>query len=131
VRLISRARSVGYVGFSDGWQDLMAHFKMDWQFSHPRDGNIALMGEIDLSDGMEFTLGVGFGRTSQSACAHLLQAFATPFVEQRARYLRQWQRGHAKSICTRTPATRFADALESLRVAGARTRFSKARSWRR
>jgi glucoamylase len=89
-------RSVGYVGFSDGWQDLMAHFKMDWQFNQARDGNIALMGEIDLSDGMEFTLGVGFGRTSQSACAHLLQAFATPFVEQRARYLRQWQRGHAK-----------------------------------
>jgi glucoamylase len=89
-------RSVGYVGFSDGWQDLMAHFKMDWEFNQARDGNIALIGEIDLSEGMEFTLGVGFGRTSQSACAHLLQAFATPFAEQRARYLGQWQRTRAK-----------------------------------
>ena len=25
-------RSVGYVGFSDGWQNLMHNFKMDWQF---------------------------------------------------------------------------------------------------
>jgi glucoamylase len=25
-------RSVGYVGASDGWQDLMDNFKMDWEF---------------------------------------------------------------------------------------------------
>jgi glucoamylase len=96
-------RSVGYVGFSDGWQDLMDNFKMDWEFDQVVDGNIALMGEVDLSDGMEFTLGVGFGHTSQSACAHLLQAFATPFVDQRTKYIRQWQRTRAKmdlSSCT-------------------------------
>ena len=85
-------RSVGFVGFSDGWQDLMNNFKMDWEFKQAGGGNIALIGEIDLSDGMEFTLGVGFGRTPQSACAHLLQAFATPFADQRARYVCQWQR---------------------------------------
>ena len=48
-------RSVGYVGFSDGWQDLMDNFKMDWEFEQATDGNIALTGEIDLSHGMEFT----------------------------------------------------------------------------
>ena len=48
-------RSVGYVGFSDGWQDLMDNFKMDWEFEQAEDGNIALIGEIDLSDAMEFT----------------------------------------------------------------------------
>lgn len=85
-------RSVGYVGFSDGWQDLMDNFKMDWEFEQAEDGNIALIGEIDLSDGMEFTLGVGFGRTRHSASAHLVQAFATPFAEQRERYVSQWQR---------------------------------------
>jgi glucoamylase len=42
-------RSVGYVGFSDGWQDLMSNFKMDWEFEQAEDGNIALIGEIDLS----------------------------------------------------------------------------------
>ena len=38
-------RSVGYVGFSDGWQDLMDNFKMDWEFDEAVDGNIALIGE--------------------------------------------------------------------------------------
>lgn len=89
-------RSVGFVGFSDGWQDLMDNFKMDWEFEEAEDGNIALIGEIDLSDGMEFTLGVGFGRTRHSASAHLLQAFATPFAGQREKYISQWQRTRAK-----------------------------------
>jgi len=88
-------RSVGYVGFSDGWQDLQ-NFKMDWEFDEAEDGNIALIGEIDLSDGMQFTLGVGFGRTPHSACAHLQQAFATPFADQREKYVSQWQRTRAK-----------------------------------
>ena len=89
-------RSVGYVGFSDGWQDLMDNFKMDWEFDEALDGNIALVGEIDLSDGMQFTLGVGFGRTPHSAATHLLQAFATPFVDQREKYVSQWQRTRAE-----------------------------------
>ncbi len=89
-------RSVGYVGFSDGWQDLMDNFRMDWEFEKAEDGNIALTGEIDLSNGMEFTIGVGFGGTRHSASAHLLQAFATPFTDQREKYVSQWQRTHPK-----------------------------------
>jgi len=49
-------RSVGYVGFSDGWQDVMHHFKMDWQFESAENGNIALTGEINLPATGEFTL---------------------------------------------------------------------------
>jgi glucoamylase len=90
-------RSVGYVGFSDGWQDLMGNFKMDWEFDGAPDGNIALTGEIDLSQGMEFTLAVSFGRTSHSACAHLLQSLATSFADQREKYVSQWQRARAKT----------------------------------
>jgi glucoamylase len=89
-------RSVGYVGFSDGWQDLMDNFKMDWEFEQATDGNIALTGEIDLSQGMEFTLGVGFGHTPHSAATHLLQALATPFADQREKYVSQWQRTRAE-----------------------------------
>ena len=89
-------RSVGYVGFSDGWRDLMDNFKMDWEFDEAVDGNIALTGEIDLSHEMQFTLGVGFGHTPHSACAHLQQALATPFADQREKYVSQWQRARAK-----------------------------------
>jgi glucoamylase len=105
-------RSVGYVGFSDGWQDLMDNFKMDWEFEEATDGNIALIGEIDLSDGMQFTLGVGFGRTAQSACAHLQQSLATPFADLRERYVSQWQRARSKIDLS----THTADGGSTLRL---------------
>jgi len=85
-------RSVGYVGTSDGWQDLMDNFKMDWSFEQAQNGNIALTGEIDLSQGLPFVIAVAFGRSAQSASTQLLQALATPFTQQRAKYVSQWQR---------------------------------------
>src|ERR1022692_899068 len=53
----SRA-SCGYVGRSDGWTDLAENFQMDWEFDHAPDGNIALMGELDLDGKREFTMGL-------------------------------------------------------------------------
>ncbi len=85
-------RSVGYVGFSDGWHDLMDNFEMDWEFEAAENGNLALTGEVDLSLGMEFTLGVSFGRSQQSAATKLLQSLAQSFDEQRKIYVVQWQR---------------------------------------
>src|SRR5256884_915052 len=85
-------RSVGYVGFSDGWQDLMQNFKMDWEFTAATDGNIALTGEIDLPDGGEFTIAVAFGRSYESAATKLFQSLASAFESHRAAYVRQWQR---------------------------------------
>src|SRR4029078_11593110 len=46
-----RRRSVGDVGYSDGWQDLMDDFKMSWEFEKASDGNLAVIGEVDLSRG--------------------------------------------------------------------------------
>ena len=85
-------RSVGYVGTSDGWQDLMDNFRMDWEFCAAENGNIALTGEIDLEDKNEFTIGISLGRSYQSTVANLLQSMADPFESQRDSYVRQWQR---------------------------------------
>jgi glucoamylase len=85
-------RSVGYVGFSDGWQDLMDNFKMDWEFESAENGNIALTGEIDLPDNGEFTVAVALGRSYQSAATKLFQSLAEPFELKRQAYVRQWQR---------------------------------------
>jgi glucoamylase len=85
-------RSVGFVGFSDGWQDLMDNFKMDWEFTRAEDGNIALTGEIDLSCGPEFVLAVAFGRSAQSASSKLVQSLAIPFQQQLDTYVKQWKR---------------------------------------
>ena len=37
-------RSVGYVGSSDGWQDLKAHKRMTWEYTRAENGNVALTG---------------------------------------------------------------------------------------
>ena len=85
-------RSVGYVGFSDGWQDLMENFKMDWEFGKAERGNIALTGEIDLRQSNEFIIAIAFGRSYQSAATKLFQSLAEPFNTHCAGYVRQWQR---------------------------------------
>jgi len=85
-------RSVGYVGASDGWQDLMDNFEMDWEFHQAGDGNIALTGEIDLQGGCEFAVAIALGRSCQSTVTKLLQSLAEPFEVHREAYVRQWQR---------------------------------------
>jgi glucoamylase len=85
-------RSIGYVGVSDGWQDLANNFKMDWEFEAAEDGNIALTGEIDLHDNDEFTIAIALGESYQSTVAELLQSLAEPFEVHRETYVRQWQR---------------------------------------
>ncbi|HTD85077.1 MAG TPA: glycoside hydrolase family 15 protein, partial [Candidatus Binatia bacterium] len=85
-------RSVGYVGASDGWQDLMQHNCMAWEFDRAEDGNIALTAEIDLSHNAEFIIAVAFGRSQQSASTKLLQSLSVPFAQHRAGYVKQWQR---------------------------------------
>ncbi|MEA2648214.1 MAG: glucoamylase, partial [Candidatus Binataceae bacterium] len=84
--------SCGYVGQTDGWQDISSNFKMDYEFASATDGNIALTAEIDLSKGYAFTLGVGFGRELNRAVTTLFQSLANPFEEHRMRFVEQWDR---------------------------------------
>jgi len=84
--------SVGYVGASDGWRDLMDNFRMDWEFNRAESGNIAMTGEIDLQGRDDFVVGLAFGRGFQSTGVHLLQSLAESFESQREDYVRQWQR---------------------------------------
>ncbi|MDB5107525.1 MAG: glycoside hydrolase 15-related, partial [Candidatus Binatus sp.] len=84
--------SVGYVGSTDGWQQLNANFRLVDEFAAATDGNIALTGEIDLSRGYSFTLGLGFGRELNRAVTTLHQSLSDSFDEQRARFVEQWVR---------------------------------------
>ncbi len=84
--------SVGYVGASDGWTDLSQNFEMDWQFDYAPDGNVALTGEIELSQYREFTVGIAFGETKHSAITSLLNALCVPFEAQQKRFYEQWLR---------------------------------------
>jgi glucoamylase len=84
--------SCGYVGASDGWQDLHDNFQMDWEFERAEQGNVAVMGEIDLSSADEFTLGLAFGDGAHAAVSTLLQALSVPFDRQCTRFTEQWHR---------------------------------------
>jgi glucoamylase len=86
------ARSCGYVGATDGWQDLNSNFQMDYHFSAAENGNIALIGELDLSQSKTFTLGLGFGHSLHRATTTLFQSLGKPFQESRTRFIEQWHR---------------------------------------
>ena len=85
-------RSVGYVGASDGWRDLMDNYQMDWEFASAAGGNVALTAEIKLPAEPEFTVAIACGGSYQSAVTKLLQSMAEPFEHHRLGYVRQWQR---------------------------------------
>ena len=87
----SRA-SCGYVGHSDGWQDLMDNFHMDWQFGSAPDGNIALTGEIDIGVTREFVVAIALGEGHHAALTAALNAVTTPFEENLQRFILQWHR---------------------------------------
>ncbi len=84
--------SCGFVGASDGWQDLHDNFKMDWEFDRAENGNIAVMGEIDLSQKNDFVVAIAFGDSSHAATAVLNQSLSQGFESHKKRFVDQWQR---------------------------------------
>jgi glucoamylase len=84
--------SCGYVGVNDGRRDLADNFKMDWEYGCASDGNLALMGELGLSHGTEFTLSLAFGNSFHNAVTTLFQSLGIPFADHHARFQEQWQR---------------------------------------
>ncbi len=89
--------SCGFVGASDGWRDLMEHFKMTWEFGSATNGNLALLGELDLgnagADGArEFTLAIGIGEGDHTALQKTVSAMSAPFEQNRTRFIEQWHR---------------------------------------
>ena len=84
--------SCGYVGSSDGYQDLATDMNMDWHFGQALDGNIAIMGEIDIARDREFTISIALGDGHHAALACMMQTLATPYQSHRERFIEQWLR---------------------------------------
>ena len=83
--------SCGFVGESDGWTDISQHLTMQWEFDQALDGNVALTAEIPLDTTLEFTLGLAFGNTLQSAVATLVQSLAFPFEDRLKFTIAEWE----------------------------------------
>ena len=84
--------SCGYVGCSDGYQDLTTHMKMTWDFGQALDGNIAMMGEIDIARNREFTIAIALGDGYHAALAGMMQSLSVPYADHVKRYVEQWHR---------------------------------------
>jgi len=84
--------SCGYVGASDGYQDLLTDMKMTWSFGEALDGNIAIMGEIDVARYREFTIAIGLGDGHHAALSEMMQALTMPYEVHCARFVEQWMR---------------------------------------
>ena len=86
-----KARSVGFTGTSDGWQDLSRHKRMEWHYDLAKDGNVALTGEVRLNHEGTCLLALGFGRdileAGQRARAGVVQDFEATWN----RYISEWE----------------------------------------
>jgi glucoamylase len=90
-----RARSVGYVGYSDGWQELRAHRALVQTYERAEHGNVAMVGEIDLSaSSSEFVLAVAFGPTPAAAGQHAVASLFRGFDVAEGHYLDGWLAWH-------------------------------------
>lgn len=86
------ARSVGFVGFSDGWQDLHRHQRLTCQYDRAENGNIALIGEVDLQACQgEFVLALAFSHYGFEAGHEALASLFDGFWTAKVQYLNAWQ----------------------------------------
>ncbi|MEO6849051.1 MAG: glucan 1,4-alpha-glucosidase [Mucilaginibacter sp.] len=85
-------KSAGYVGTSDGWQDLNANKNMTWEYQRAENGNVALTAGIDLvkSKG-EFILALGFGCDPDAAAKNAIASLNDGFEKAKRDYTAGWQ----------------------------------------
>ncbi len=94
--------SCGFVGASDGFHDLVDDHQMNWEYGSATNGNIALMGELDIAcahnvpageaSAREFTVAIGIGATQHTSLQKTVTALAMPYAQHRTRYIEQWKR---------------------------------------
>ncbi|RUU13000.1 glucan 1,4-alpha-glucosidase [Mesorhizobium sp. USDA-HM6] len=86
------ACSAGYVGFSDGWQQLQKGGALDPAFERAEDGNVALTGEIGFSAGKSTALvALGFGAWPEEAAEIALASLKDGFDAAAEHYAANWR----------------------------------------
>jgi glucoamylase len=120
-----KKRSVGYVGSSDGWQDLKAHKQMTWEYTRAENGNVAMIAEIDFSKSQgDFVLALGFGKVPEDAARNAIASLRDGFEKAKHDYVAGWQewiKTHAPQKKSELPA----GDLSQISLAVLRTHESK------
>jgi glucoamylase len=90
------ARSVGFVGTSDGWQQLRSDKALATTYLRAENGNVAMTGEVDVQAAAgSFVLALGFGPTAMEAGQHARISLLEDFDQTWAAYVDGWKRWHA------------------------------------
>ena len=85
------ARSVGFAGVSDGWQDLSRHFGVTWAYDRAVDGNVALVAELAVPTDGPLYLALGFGRTPTEAGFRARASLQDDFARLARQYAATWR----------------------------------------
>ncbi len=82
----------GYVGVSDGIEDLKTHKRLTSTYRKVNSGNVGLMGEIDLQacDG-KFTVALAFGRNPAEAGLRARTSLNRKWETALSEYLTEWK----------------------------------------
>ncbi len=80
--------SCGFVGASDGWQDLNRHGQLTWRFERAENGTVALSAELSGTIGV---LALGFAGSPYGALTRARTALAADFDALRTQFLAQWE----------------------------------------
>ncbi|HXL97758.1 MAG TPA: glycoside hydrolase family 15 protein, partial [Steroidobacteraceae bacterium] len=105
--------SCGYVGASDGWQDLERHGHLTYAFSSAESGTVALSGEAASGKGV---LALGFAGSAFGARTRARTALAAPFDALREEFLQDWKDWGARLRLPRPDDTLGDAGLQSAAV---------------
>jgi glucoamylase len=108
-----RQLSCGFVGASDGWQDLHQHGCLTWSFNRAENGTVALSAELGSESGV---LAVGFAFNAYGAFMRARTSLAADFDTLRAQFQDEWQRWGSQLRLPRPDAALGDQALLSAAV---------------
>lgn len=86
-----RARGCGYVGVSDGWQQVRAHGHLAEEHPEARSGNIALTGELDFTQSDNCVVVLAFGGNADEAGHTARAALLAGPDAARERFIAEWR----------------------------------------
>jgi glucoamylase len=84
--------SAGFVGFSDGWQDVSRNSAITWSYSEALNGNVALSGVLGANSGM---IAVSFAETINAAKQIAATTLSEGYGTLRQRFCDAWQESSA------------------------------------
>jgi len=122
-----RARSVGFVGVSDGWQQLRVDGRLAQTYDRAENGNVAVTGEIDLeTSSAEFVLALAFGATPAAAGQHAVASLLRGFDVAEGKYLNGWITWHRSRTA---PPTADLDARSLVDFSAAMLRVHESKDF--